>query len=305
MHLKYEDENKKIYTQSKPDSEHIFFKLYPGIEIMLCSFDFQLQWGGKTYQLPDYFQVSYSYNGIVQMELEKDRLSFIDPGDIYVIQNVKKTYHGKVTTPNYRGFNLLITPEFIPEPNQFIFKSQFDLDMEQLYKKICRNPTFFQLKLFDQAIHICEELFDSLIKEEIGLIRLKTIEFLMLLSKTDFNQFHVRQTFSSKNIKKTEAIKEYMDNHLEDYITIEKLCIQFEITPTLFKNCFRELFYHPPYEYLLKVRLAKAAELLEYTNKSIVTIAKEIGYKNSSNFTRSFKNMYKITPSQYRELEIK
>ncbi|GGP08673.1 hypothetical protein [Oceanobacillus neutriphilus] len=67
---------------------------------MLCTFDDKLQWDGKFYQLPDYFQASYSYNGIVQVELEKDRLSFIDPRDIYVIQNAKKSYHGKVITPN-------------------------------------------------------------------------------------------------------------------------------------------------------------------------------------------------------------
>lgn len=301
MYLVHEDEHKKIFLQKETNARHLFFKLYPGIEIMLCSFGSDLQWNGQTYKLPDYFQIAYSHNGIVQMELEKDRLSYCDPGDIYVIQNAKKSYHGKVLTHNYSGFNLLITPEYIPDSVKEIFEEQFGLNMNQLYEKICQNPAFFKLKSFDNAVHVCEELFESLIVEDLGRIRLKTVELLMLMLKTNFNQFHIYQLFSPKNIEKTKAIKKYMDNHLSTYMTIERLCSQFKMTPTLFKNCFRELFQHPPYEYLIKIRMAKAAELLECSDKNVTTIALEIGYENASNFTRAFKNMYQVTPTQYRE----
>lgn len=305
MYLVHEDKDKKIYIQRDLVSKHLFFKVYPGIEIMLCSFDSDQQWGGQSYQIPDYFQISYSHNGIVQMELEKDRLSYIDPGDIYVIQNAKRSYHGMVLTPNYRGFNILITPANLPDSIKATFEAQFGLGMDQLYKKICQNPIFFKLKSFDHAVHISEELYGCLLEENMGMIRLKTIELFLLMLKTDFNHFHVYQAFSNKNIVKTKAIKEYMETHISAYITIEQLCSRFDITPTLFKNCFRELFHHPPHEYLIKVRMAKAAELLEDTNQSILTIAKKTGYKNTSNFARAFKNMYKITPTQYREAEMK
>lgn len=301
MHLVYEDEHKKIYEQNETDSEYLVYKLYPGIEMMLCSFTNNLQWGGNSYRIPAYFQIAYSYNGMIQLELEKDRLSYCDPGDIYVIQNAKHSYHGKILTNHYRGFNLLVTPECLPDSIKKVFESHFELNMDQLYEKISQCPVFFKLKSFDQAVQVCNGIFKALIEGEIGMLKLKTIELLMLMQKTNLNQFSLYKYFSKTTIEKTKAIKEYMDQNFSTYMTINQLCSQFKITPTLFKNCFKKVFHHTPYEYLIKIRLAKAAEYLETSDKNVTGIALESGYENSSNFTRAFKNMYKVTPTQYRE----
>ncbi|GIN74542.1 AraC family transcriptional regulator [Bacillus sp. J14TS2] len=301
LQLIEEDEHRKVYLDKNTNFKYTFFKLYPGMEMMFCSFGSKLEWEGRAYQVTDYFQFSYSHHGIVQMELKKDRYFFCDPGDIYVIQNAKKSYHGKVLTNNYRGFNLLITPEYIPDSIKETFENQFGLNLKQLSAKLRSMEIFFKLPSSEEAIHICEELFESLVYEKMGMIRLKTVELLMWIMEADLNQLYLYKFFSKCNIEKTRAIKEYMEEHLAEHMTIEQLCHQFEITPTVFKSCFKELYHHPPYEYLLKMRMVKAAELLELSDKNIMTIALDTGYENSSNFTRAFKNIYRVTPSQYRK----
>lgn len=51
--------------------------------------------------------------------------------------------------------------------------------------------------------------------------------------------------------------------------------------------------------------MAKAAELLVETNMNVLEISIEIGYSSSSNFSRAFREIYKISPLQYRKDQIK
>lgn len=53
-------------------------------------------------------------------------------------------------------------------------------------------------------------------------------------------------------------------------------------------------------DYLLKIRMEKALELLSSGSKKLYEIADEIGYANPKNLSRNFKDYYKITPQEYR-----
>jgi len=56
----------------------------------------------------------------------------------------------------------------------------------------------------------------------------------------------------------------------------------------------------PPAEYISKVKMNKAKELLLGTSASITEIAYSLGYPNLFSFTRAFKKYYSISPSAYR-----
>jgi transcriptional regulator GlxA family with amidase domain len=55
-----------------------------------------------------------------------------------------------------------------------------------------------------------------------------------------------------------------------------------------------------PYAYLQKIRISKAMELLEISEKNIVEIAYEVGFGDQNNFTKQFKLRTGMTPTQYR-----
>jgi YesN/AraC family two-component response regulator len=52
--------------------------------------------------------------------------------------------------------------------------------------------------------------------------------------------------------------------------------------------------------YRLKIRIAKAAELLETTDSTIEQISYQLGYENPESFTRLFKKVTGCTPKEYR-----
>jgi len=59
--------------------------------------------------------------------------------------------------------------------------------------------------------------------------------------------------------------------------------------------------YVSPVEYMINYRLKFGAALLTDTEKKILTIAEESGFKSSEYFCRSFKRLYQMTPNEYRK----
>lgn len=75
----------------------------------------------------------------------------------------------------------------------------------------------------------------------------------------------------------------------------------FHVTTTHFRRLFKEMTGLPPQQYLLQMRLSKAAELLKSTSSPIKEIAALSGWENVFYFSRLFRQKYYISPLQYRK----
>lgn len=56
-------------------------------------------------------------------------------------------------------------------------------------------------------------------------------------------------------------------------------------------------------DYLNKVRIEKAKELLANTDLKVWEIAEKVGYKNPKHFARIFKDITGLTPNEYRDAQ--
>ena len=88
----------------------------------------------------------------------------------------------------------------------------------------------------------------------------------------------------------------YTSTELSISMLAEKFHVSIAYMSYLFKKYFNENFS----DYLWKLRVSKAKELLRGTSKPIEEICIEVGYENVSSFRRKFKKELGITPSQYR-----
>jgi len=75
-------------------------------------------------------------------------------------------------------------------------------------------------------------------------------------------------------------------------------------TPKYFSNYFKKTFGVTFVDYLSKVRLAHARELLRNTTLSIAEVGERVGYLNASTFATTFKKYYGISPSDFRKQEL-
>jgi|SRR5690625_797399 len=95
---------------------------------------------------------------------------------------------------------------------------------------------------------------------------------------------------------------EYIFANISGTIRISKAAALAGMSQSAFSRFFKAASGHTFTDMVRKLRLTEACRLLEYTNKPIASIAREVGYTNLSNFNRQFKANYKQTPSDYRSL---
>ena len=104
-----------------------------------------------------------------------------------------------------------------------------------------------------------------------------------------------------------EAIQEiilYIEDNLSNDLDVETLAQKVYLSPYYFQRLFSRLVKKNVAEYIQLRRLAKAANLLKESDDNILDIAIACGFQSHSHFTKVFKNVYTITPSDYRNSNI-
>lgn len=86
---------------------------------------------------------------------------------------------------------------------------------------------------------------------------------------------------------------------LEDW-TIERLGREAGVSRSVLAERFNELVGMPPMHYLAKWRIQIASGLLSAGNTNIATVAAESGYSSEASFSRAFKKMVGVPPSEWR-----
>lgn len=96
------------------------------------------------------------------------------------------------------------------------------------------------------------------------------------------------------------AIQRYLDEHYAEDCSARQLSEHFHYNPSYLSRLFRQNCQCTINEYVRRLRLRKAAELLIGTDEPIVRIAELIGQPNMQHFYRYFKGEYGMTPQVYR-----
>lgn len=92
----------------------------------------------------------------------------------------------------------------------------------------------------------------------------------------------------------------FIEQNFQNDITIEDIAAQCGLNRSYFGKIFRDALGKSPQEFLISYRMAKAAELLKLTKLSIGDIGNAVGYPNQLHFSRAFKNVYHISPREWR-----
>ena len=68
-----------------------------------------------------------------------------------------------------------------------------------------------------------------------------------------------------------------------------------------FAKRFKELVGRPMFEYLTKLRVQRAKELLQETKLALYEVSSRVGYESDLAFTKTFKKHTGLTPTRYRK----
>ena len=92
----------------------------------------------------------------------------------------------------------------------------------------------------------------------------------------------------------------YMEHHYQLELTVEEIADACKLNRSYFSKLFKASMGCPPQEFLIRLRLSKAAELICNSSDSIGSIAAACGYPNQLHFSRAFKKRYGVSPREWR-----
>ena len=147
---------------------------------------------------------------------------------------------------------------------------------------------------FSQACHIFYSLknLNEIEGDKELFLCSKIYELLSILSKVKLNT-------RSKSEKLALMAKEYIDINYTKNITIKNLSDKFNLNTSYFSTLFHKYNGKSPMQYLVDVRLKKAAELIANYNYSITDAAISVGYDDVFHFSKMFKHKFGVSPSNY------
>lgn len=150
------------------------------------------------------------------------------------------------------------------------------LHMFHLYEG---NSPNFQLELMADLNILVSQLLKQLSHESVG--------------KKEFNSHEY-------NLERLNRIIVHIQNNYSDKISLEDLAAQESLSTYYLSHFIRQQLGISFQEYLARVRLSKALELLASTDKSINSISLETGFSDSKYFKKHFIANYGCTPDEFR-----
>ena len=97
-----------------------------------------------------------------------------------------------------------------------------------------------------------------------------------------------------------KSILREMEDHPERAYRIAELAERAGVSPSNLMRRFKKLTGLPPHAFCVTRRIAKASEMLRQGDRSITSIADELGFASSQHFATSFKQATGIVPKRWK-----
>ena len=111
----------------------------------------------------------------------------------------------------------------------------------------------------------------------------------------------MNESTASAYAKKFNQVFDYIDKHLDEDLSVERLSRVANFSKYHFHRQFSEYAGINVFRYIQLMRLRRASYRLVFSEHTrIIDIALEAGFENPESFSRAFKNMFGQTPSQFR-----
>ena len=163
------------------------------------------------------------------------------------------------------------------------------LDASVPWQNVCIQ---YMMKVFElQGEHTTDEI----------RIILNLLEFWNELSQHWPSEKKMEESAPGRaNQARLQVMMQFIQEHYRENIRLEDIAEAVHIGKSTALQIFHQGIKLSPVAYLIRYRLKQAAILLTFTEKKIAAIAEETGFESSAYFCRKFKELYCITPKEYR-----
>ena len=149
------------------------------------------------------------------------------------------------------------------------------------------------------------DLFDHLeSEEEVHMPGYETIMELMFMQIIVYlARIYSRQGDppAKRRGNRLTGVIDHMEAHYAEPILLDDLCALAHMSKNNLLRVFKQQYSVSPIEYLIRLRMLRACELMRDPELSISDIAYDVGFSDSNYFSRRFRETYGVPPTVYRK----
>jgi transcriptional regulator GlxA family with amidase domain len=105
---------------------------------------------------------------------------------------------------------------------------------------------------------------------------------------------------TSRALNKLCQVRDLMRECLDEPLTLEELSIEADLSVYHLLRTFRAAFGETPHEYLTRLRLERAKELLTVSSRSVTDICFDVGFSSLGSFSTLFRRQVGLSPAEFR-----
>ena len=94
-----------------------------------------------------------------------------------------------------------------------------------------------------------------------------------------------------------------MRNHLDAQLSVPELAQMANLSESHFRAAFKRQMGYSVLDFYVRLKMQYGAELLDTTSSSVKEIAAELGYEDPLYFSRQFRGIHRLSPTQYRAVK--
>jgi AraC-like DNA-binding protein len=216
-----------------------------------------------------------------------------------------------ICNPGIKHQNILVNPK---EPTVEFFAGFTDFHFKNM------PPNSIVLKDGSYILHTntetkqeisrhCYEMIAENEASQVGkyfMLKAHLIQILLLMIR-DITEVedNSQKGCNFESYNKSYAVKKiinYLNENYENKISLDQIAHNMYLSPVYISKIFKEETGESPINYLIKIRLEKAKDiLLTSEGGSIKSIANRVGYDDVYHFSKLFKKYYGISPLYYKK----
>ncbi|HIW20440.1 MAG TPA: response regulator [Candidatus Dorea intestinavium] len=232
----------------------------------------------------DFFEICVAENGREALEIFKKK-----PCEILILD---------IEMPGINGLEVAEMVRKEDNSCSIIFLTAFD-EFDYAKKAINVKALDYLLKPTSEA-----ELVAT-IEEALTQQKFRSAEILEKFKLLPTDQLDDEAAHDIRNTMIQKTIFEYIDKHFAEDIALQDIASELNYSEAYFCKVFKTCFEKSFIVYLTEFRVEKGRQLLADITVPIKEVSQRVGYRDSNYFTRVFKRLMKMTPTEYRNEQIR
>ena len=155
--------------------------------------------------------------------------------------------------------------------------------------------------MFDFLCQLCEQAYLLLDSDAAGIAAGQSLAAAFLLLAGKLEAAPVSHSPSRQDTRMGERIREYLDQHYTEPITLKSVAAEFQCSEAYISHVFKKATEFSPIQYVIRRRIGLAQTYLVSSDYTATQIATLVGYDNTNYFNTIFTKVVGVSPIRYKK----